>query len=81
MLEHFADFHSGVVVFLIIGVRNFSKRDGNKLVSNQLKLLKTKQNSRFSSSGTQDVSVAALRLLLILYVRRMVPKKALSGMS
>ena len=52
LLEHFADCHSGVVVFLIIGVGNFSKIDGNRLVSvtNQLKLMKTKQNSRFSSS-------------------------------
>ena len=41
VLEHFADCHSGVVVFLIIGVGNFSKIDGNRLVSvtNQLKLL------------------------------------------
>ena len=36
------------------------KNEGNEVVSatNQLKLMKTKQNSGFSSSGTQDVSVA-----------------------
>ena len=49
VLEHFADWHSGVVVFLIIGVGNFSEIDGNRLVSvtNKLKLLRTKQIQNF----------------------------------